>query len=144
MANPVVQTVARGTKTACVWSGSILTNAALAGAPGAVQSGGHILLFSGAGRLNTIIPHALLTSGQPVTFYDAGTISASGISVSGQIFLGIIPFAMRSPLVALSGNQGVTVPWQDQIQVDMPFFSGLCAAAASGAPGFTVSYTPGL
>ncbi len=131
-----------GGRTSCVWSGSLLTTAALAGAPGAVQSGGHILLYAGAGRLNTVIPHALLTSGQPVTFYDAGTITASGTSVSGQRFLGFIPSPMRSPLTALSGNISVAVNWQDQIYLDMPFSSGLCAAAASGAPGFTVSWTP--
>lgn len=131
-----------GGRTACVWSGSLLTNAALTGAPGAVQSGGHILLFSGAGRLNTILPHALLTSGQAVTFYDAGSVALSGISVSGQRFIGIIPQTMRAPLVALSGNQALTVAWQDRIEVDMPFSSGLCVAAASGAPGFTCSFTP--
>lgn len=131
-----------GGRTACVWSGSLLTNAALTGAFGAVQSGGQILLFSGAGRLNTVIPHAFLTSGQPVFFYDAGAPTVSGVSVSGQRLIGIIPASFRAPLAAASGNTQTTVTWQDQIRLDMPFSSGLCAAAASGAPGFTVSWTP--
>lgn len=130
-----------GAITACIWSGALAPS--LTGCPaGAVTSGGHTQLWSGAGRLNTIIPHALLTSGQSVTFYDAGAITVSGVSVSGQRFIGLIPVTMRAPLVALSGNQTLSVAWQDQISVDMPFSSGLCVSAASGAPGFTVSFTP--
>lgn len=132
-----------GQMTACVWSGALAPS--LAGCPaGSVTSGGHTQLWSGAGRLNTIMPHAYLNSGQAVTFYDAGAISVSGISVSGQRFVGIVPQSMRAPLAVLSGNTQATVAWQDAIQIDMPFSSGLCVSAASGAPGFTVSFTPEL
>src|SRR4051812_14409086 len=77
--------VRAGGRTACVWSGHILTTAALAGGvPGGVCSGGNILIYSGAGRLNTVLPHIQMASGATVFFYDAGAISASGVSVSGQ------------------------------------------------------------
>ena len=132
-----------GIQTACIWSGNILTNASLTGAPaGAVTSGGHTQLWSGAGRLHRIIPHAMLTSGQPVTFYDAGTIAPSGVSVSGQKFIGRVPARSPATLALASGEVDRTVTWLDVIEVQMPFTSGLCVAASSGAPGFTVSFTP--
>ncbi len=131
-----------GMQTACVWSGNILSNTALTAAPGAVQSGGNVLFYSGAGRLNTVLPHSFLTSGQPVFFYDAGTPTVSGISVSGCKIIGIIPGNYPAPLAVLSGNVQFTRTWQDKLDVDMPFFSGLCASAPSGAPGFTLSYSP--
>ncbi len=133
-----------GEQTACIWSGNLLTNASLTGAPaGAVTSGGHTQLWSGPGRLHKIIAHDILTSGQPVTFYDAGAITVSGISVSGQKFIGRIPARSRATLALASGALDTAVAWQDVITVDMPFTSGLCVAAASGAPGFSVSFTPG-
>jgi hypothetical protein len=127
-------TVTRGGgRAACVWSGSLLTNAALTG--GAVQSGGHILLYSGAGRLNTVCQHqnVLTLSGVAVTFYDAGTITVSGVSVSGQRFLGVV----NAP-----GGQSGQFTGTAPVLFDMPFSSGLCVAAPSGTPGFSVSYTP--
>lgn len=130
-----------GQRTACVWSGNILTTAALTAAPGAIQSGGNVLFYSGAGRLNTVMPHAYLTSGQPVFFYDAGTPTVSGVSVSGCKLIGIIPAPYQGPLAAASGNLQTTFAWPQKIEMDMPFFSGLCASAPSGAPGFTLSYT---
>src|SRR5438093_889232 len=79
-----------GAQAACLWSGALAP--VLTGCPaGALTSGGHTQLWSGPGRLNTILVHSYLNSGQPVTFYDAGTITISGISVSGQRFIGIIP-----------------------------------------------------
>jgi len=131
-----------GGRTSCVFSGSLLTNTALTAAPGAVQSGGQILLFSGAGRLNNVLVHQFLTSGQPVWFYDAGTITVSGISVSGQKIIHLIPNNFPAALAVASGNTQTVVNWNWTYQVDMPFQSGLCVAAASGAPGFTVSFTP--
>ena len=129
-----------GFQTATIWSGALNPN--LTGAPtGAVASGGNSQLWSGAGRLHTILPHSLLTSGQPVYFYDAGAITVSGVSVSGQKIIGIIPNSMRAPLAVISGQVQTTVAWEDQIVLDMPFTSGLCVSAASGAPGFTCSFT---
>ncbi len=138
-----VRTTDGGEQTACIWSGNLLTNASLTGAPaGAVTSGGHTQLWSGPGRLHRIIPHDILTSGQPVTFYDAGAISVSGVSVSGQKFIGRIPARSRATLALASGALDTGVQWQDVIEVQMPFTSGLCVAAASGAPGFSVAFTP--
>ncbi len=131
-----------GGRASCVWSGSLLTNAALTAAPGAVQSGGHILLFSGAGRLNTVVVHQFIGSGQPVFFYDAGTIAPSGVSVSGQKIIGIIPATMPAVLTTLSGSFQMGRTWNDVMVLDMPFQSGLCAGAASGSPGFTASFIP--
>lgn len=130
-----------GMQNACVWSGALAPS--LAGAPaGSVTSGGHIQLWSGAGRLNKIIPHSIMTSGQPVWFYDAGTITASGISVSGQKIIGFVPPRSRGGLALASGAIDTVVSWQDVIDLQMPFTSGLCVAAASGAPGFSISFTP--
>lgn len=138
-----VQMTDGGQRTATVWSGNILTNAALTGCPaGAVTSGGQIMIWSGGGRLHRILVHSLLTSGQPVTFYDSASITVSGVSVSGQRFIGRIPARSRATLALASGEVDIAVPWNDVIEVQMPFTSGLCAAAASGAPGFTVSFTP--
>lgn len=138
-----VRVTAGGQQTACVWSGNLLTNASLTGCPaGAVTSGGHIQLWSGAGRLHYILPHDMLTSGQPVTFYDAGTIAPSGISVSGQKFIGRIPARAPATLTLASGQVDRVMSWTEVMEVQMPFTSGLCVAAASGAPGFTVSFTP--
>ena len=125
-----------GGRTAVVWSGSLLTNAALGGAPGAAQSGGNIILFSGAGRLNSYFQHqnVLTLSGVAVTFYDAGAITLSGTSVSGQRFLAI--------LNAPGGASGQFTLASVPTQLGTPFSSGLCVSAPSGTPGFTVSYTP--
>ena len=129
-----------GQFTAVIWSGAL--NPSLVGCQtGAIASGNNVQLVSGMGRLNTIMPHSFLTSGQPVYFYDAAAITVSGVSVSGQRIIGIIPNTMRAPLVALSGNPVTTIAWEDRMIVDIPFSSGLCVSAASGAPGFTCSYT---
>lgn len=126
-----------GGRTACVWSGSLLTNAALTGAPGAVQSGGHVLLYSGAGRLDSVVPHqnVLTMSGVAITFYDAGAITISGVSYSGQRVLAVV----GAP-GGVSGQLFLNGP--SPFPIGMPFSSGLCVAAASGTTGFTVSYTP--
>ena len=132
-----------GMRTATLWSGNLLTNTSLTGMPaGAVTSGGHTQIWSGAGRLHRIMVHSLLTSGQQVTFYDAGGVSVSGVSVSGQRFIGRIPTRSRATLALASGEVDTSVAWNDVIEVQMPFTSGLCVAAASGAPGFTCSFTP--
>jgi hypothetical protein len=131
-----------GNRTSCVWSGSLLTNAALTGAPGAVQSGGQILLFSGAGRLNSVVVHQFMQSGQPVWFYDAAGPTVSGVSVSGQRIIAVVPGTSPANPGVASGQFQVSVQWSHYLQPDAPFQSGLCAGAASGSPGFTVSYIP--
>lgn len=130
-----------GMQTSCIFSGALAP--AVTVAPGAATSGGsHVQLVVGPGRLHRIIPHSILTSGQAVTFYDASVQSASGVGGSGQKIIGLIPTRSRATLALASGQVDTVVAWQDQIEVQMPFLSGLCAACASGAPGFTVSWTP--
>src|SRR3990167_196340 len=103
-----------GQFTAVIWSGAL--NPSLVGCQtGAIASGNNVQLVSGMGRLNTIMPHSFLTSGQPVYFYDAAAITVSGVSVSGQRIIGIIPNTMRAPLVALSGNPVTTIAWEDRM-----------------------------
>lgn len=130
-----IHTTRGGVRASCVWSGSLLTNAALTGAAGAVQSGGHILLHTGAGRLNSVWQHqgVLSLSGVAITFYDAAAITASGVSVSGQRFIASVnaPQGQSGQFTAVA-----PVAW------DIPFTSGLCASAPSGTPGFTVTFTP--
>ena len=130
-----IQTVRGGGRTSCVMSGSLLTNAALTTAPGAVQSGGHILLFSGGGRLNSILQHqgVLSLSGVAVNFYDAAGPTVSGVSVSGQRIIAVLNAPQGQ-----SGQFNTTA----LANLDMPFASGLCVSAPSGTPGFTVSFTP--
>ena len=133
-----VQVVRGGGLSVSVQSGNILANSFLSTCgPGSVSSGGHILFFSGAGRLNNILPHTTMTSGVPVFFYDAATLAASGTSVSGQRVIAVLPTPFQSYQV--SGN---TPPWQWRYETDTPFSSGLCAAIPSGCPGFTINFTP--
>lgn len=137
------QNVTRGGQmTACFWSGG-LTSINPVGVSGAIGSGGgHARIWAGAGRVHSVIPHDALTSGLAVFLYDAAVNSTSGLSLSGQRLVGIVPRTYRGPLAALSGNLQTVYNWQDQIVLDMPFTSGLCVAAGSGAPGCTVSFTP--
>lgn len=127
-----------GAQKAVIWSGSLLVNsAAFGGVPGGVSSGGHILIWSGAGRLNSVLPHTTMVSGIPVFFYDAVGPTISGVSVSGQNLLGVLPTPYQPYLVS-----GATPPWQWNYPLDAVFLSGLCAAIPSGTPGFTVTFTP--
>lgn len=132
-----IQFVRGGGRGACIWSGALLPN--LTATPsGSLASGGHVILYAGAGRLNHAFPQVLMTSGLPVFFYDAGAIAPSGTSVSGQKLIGILPptFAGAQSGNPTSINPGVPISY------DFPFNSGLCAAVPSGTPGFSVSFTP--
>lgn len=130
-----------GELTACVWSGGLAPSTAGC-TSGAVSSGNNVLIYAGAGRLHKILPHSIMTSGLGATFYDAAAPSASGVSVSGQKFIAFIPPRSRGQLALGSGSVDTVVSWQDQIVVNMPFSSGLAVSCVSGAPGFTVSFTP--
>ena len=129
-----------GQRNGTVWSGALAMS--LVGLPtGALGSGNNAQVWSGPGRLHTIIPHQYLNSGQPVWFYDAGAITVSGISVSGQRIIGYVPLTMPAALAVLSGNTQLTLAWDQRIVVDMPFTSGLCISAASGSPGCSFSFS---
>lgn len=134
-----VQTVRGGGQKCGVWSGSLSVGTAV-GFNVVNSSGGQVLLVSGQGRLNSILPHINMQSGQPVYFYDAVAIVQSGTTVSGQIILASIPATYQGSWN--SGYPQVLVNNGQPFNVDAPFFSGLCASILSGAPGFTVSYTP--
>ena len=111
-----------GLRTACVFSGT---------------AGGDALLFSGAGRINYILPHGVQTSGVAVTFYDSAiAVSGGPLPASGHTIVGVLP-ATQSPV---SGTVFFTNG--SPIEVNMSFRSGLCIASRSGQVGVTVSYTP--
>lgn len=127
-----------------IWSGGLAPS--LIGAPGAVHtSGNQVRLWSGAGRLNTIIPHVQMTSGLQSWFYDAALVARSGagpvaslIAESGARLIGILP-----PTFGGGVWSGTAVsPMQSTINFGTPFFSGLNVACPSGSPGFTVTITP--
>ena len=122
-----------GVQTASIPSG-IIAGAGLTAAPGAVNNGSDTMFFSGAGRLNKIIP-AVALSGTAVVFYDGtGPLSGGPIYASGHKYLGVLPANTFNGNVALQGP----LP----IEVGAPFFSGLCAGVRSGCAGFTVTWTP--
>ena len=145
-----------GQLTATVYSGAIAMGTAAAGT-GALSSGGSILFVSGQGRLNTfmaLFPAGValagnganaVISGQGIVVYDSAITARSGvftdatISESGRKIL----YSWSPPTLIASGalvltNRGVF----DPVPLDIPYFSGLCAMAFSGAPGFNISYTP--
>lgn len=130
------QHVRGGGRAATIFSGGF--GPGLTGAPGAIVSGGNVLFFSGAGRLNSVLPHqnTLTLSGVSITFYDAGIIKLSGVSIaaSGAKILGQLGTA--------GGASGQFDLFRGATLFDCPFQSGLCAEALSGAVGFTATYTP--
>lgn len=136
-----IQTIRGGGQKCGLWSGTLT-----AGGNGVVgfnivnASGGHAQLVSGPGRLNSIQPY-VLTSGSPVFFYDAQSITLSGVSVSGQNILATIPSAWQASFA--SGNTPSVMFAGQPFNVDIPFFSGLCVSCPpAGGTGFTVTYTP--
>jgi len=137
-----------GQQNGTVWSGDLAP--ALRGLPaGSATSGNQIRVWSGAGRLHTIMPHTYMTSGQAVLFYDAALPARSGagpvaslIAESGARVIGIIPLVNRGVLSVISGQTQTAVNWDNVINVDMPFNSGLNIACPSGSPGFSFAFTP--
>ena len=137
-----------GELTATIFSGQVAPG--LTGAPGAVAAGSDVLICSGAGRLNTIIPHNVMQSGIPVYFYDAGVaISGGPLAASGHRIVGVLPATYNgaqnvgtTPASGAAGWAMLGMTSTAPIVVDMPFLSGLCLNSRSGQPGFTVSYTP--
>ena len=123
---------------------------------GTFSSGGSILLFSGAGRLNSFTAlwpagvalagngELAVVSGQPIVAYDSAITARSGvytdatITESGRAIL----YVWQPPRSMSSG----VYPWTNNNflpqQIDTPFHSGLCVMALSGAPGFRVTWTP--
>lgn len=112
-------------------NGGVRTFAAFSGTPT------DTVIFSGAGRVNQILPHSVQASGLAVTFYDAAVVSSGGpFAASGHTPVGVIPATLSPASGSAFTFNGTPIP------VDMPFRSGLCVALKSGQTGFTVSYTP--
>lgn len=125
-----------GAQTFCVLSGALLLGSG-GSIPLAGGTTGHALWFSGAGRLNTILPHQGV-SGAAGFFYDSATIARSGVATigeSGYRIVGVVP-ANTFGLVGVTG--GGPLP----IATDIPFFSGLCGSFPSGMAGVTFTITP--
>lgn len=151
-----LQTIQGGHRTACVYSGAIAMGTA-ACPTGALSSGGSILIASGQGRLNiftALFPAGValaggganaVISGQAITVYDSAITARSGVAIDATIsesgrkilFVWTPPTLVASGAVVLT-NRSV----YDPIQLDVPYFSGLCIQALSGAPGFNVGFTP--
>lgn len=142
-----------GGRTAGVYSGAIAMGLAAAG-PGAVGSGGSVLFWSGAGRLNRVTAQfpagvALagngqegVISGQPFVVYDSAITARSGVLTDGTIAESgrKILFTWYPPRT-FSGVNFIG-PAFSPVNVDVPFQSGLCVMALSGAPGFVLQFTP--
>lgn len=143
-----------GQATATVCSGAIAPT--VIGATGALGSGGSSLIISGAGRLNSftaLFPAGValagngevaVISGQPIVVYDSAITARSGLYVDGTISESgrKILYSWQPPRYVMSGSALVGSTAFDPKPLDVPFFSGLCVLALSGAPGFTLSYTP--
>jgi len=125
-----------GTQYAVIWSGGLAP--ATGGRLSTIASGNQVLLFSGGGSLDSVVPHRQMQSGQPVYFYDAASLAASGVGISGMLILGRVP-----PTHNEGAWSGLALQeWRHRLIFSTPFYSGLCASAPSGAPGFTVTWTP--
>ena len=147
-----------GERVATALSGAI---AGMSGRGIPITSGGHGFIISGQGRVNTFAalrPYNLLSgvtaagaytsvlSGQPVVVYDAVMGQRSGIINDGTLVeSGARPIFAWFPPVSYSGlsvERGNVESYFQPVNVDQPFFSGLAVVALSGAPGFTLTYTP--
>ena len=145
-----------GERVATALSGAI---AGMSGRGIPITSGGHGFIISGQGRVNTFTalrPINLLSgvtaaggstgvlSGQPIVIYDAVMTQRSGILADGtMVESGARPIYHWHPPVLMSGDTKFDLPnLFPPVSVDQPFYSGLAVMALSGAPGFTLSYTP--
>lgn len=139
-----------GARAVTVYSGAI----AMSGIGSAVASGGSVLFFSGAGRINTftaLFPAGVaiagngqgaIISGIPIVVYDAGITARSGLFTDATLSeSGARPLFVWQPPIVLSGANFPT-PGYTPTSIDMPFTSGLCVMALSGSPGFSMSFTP--
>ena len=144
-----------GAVRASVYSGALTMSG---GGYSALSSGGQILLFSGAGRLNSftaLFPAGValagngvigILSGLPIVAYDSVVLARSGLFLDGLIAESGRPILytwhtsqmLSGGLLMLNNDAPGYVP----IQVDVPFNSGLCVMAISGSPGFVITYTP--
>lgn len=125
-----------GQFVAALYSGNVVSGGNLVSIVnllGVKTAGSDVMLVSGAGRLNTIMPYTN-APGTAVTIYDAADVASGGPFVtSGHRPLAIVPGWPQNG--AISGAGPFPIP------VDMPFSSGLCIALKSGVNLFSLSYT---
>jgi hypothetical protein len=129
-----------GSRTYTAYSGGLatLTSGNVAQLTPVSASGGHVVIWSGAGRLNTVYPHQII-SGVASFLYDSNVVARSGvgtISESGYTILGGTP----ANTIGAFGNSlgGGPLP----TVFDVPFAHGLALSLPSGAPGVTVVFSP--
>ncbi len=127
-----------GHKADCLFSGQVVPT--LTGCRnGAVAVGSDVMFYSGAGRLQAVIPHQTLMALSGVTgvFYDAhAPVSGGPIPASGHVILGN---SLNQNRITNSGDQlAAGVP----LVLNVPFYSGLCYNSRSGQAGVTVVWTP--
>jgi hypothetical protein len=118
-----------------------------------VSGPGDFQLWSGAGRLDTImVIQSQIISGlmNPVIFYDAAVATSGGpFILSGHKVIGQIPpyINVTSGQFVLSGNTNWTtsqVGFSNANTNVLPFTSGLCVALRSGQPAFSIGFSPEL
>ena len=147
-ARTAVKQTTGGFYSASIFSGALAPG--LGGAPGSVAVGPDVLLYSGAGRLDTVLVHQNTASSGyrlPIVFYDASApVSGGPVPTSGHRVIAFSPaFISTSGGVygATSGSAvGYPITWGMPVQIGAPFLSGLCFNSRSGQPGVTVSWTP--
>lgn len=130
-------TVRGGTQTSSIFSGAVAPGIA-ACISGVTVVGSDVCLYSGAGRLNTLLIHQNMLSGNTAIFFYDSAVPVSGgpIALSGHK----VVFAFPTGLTLASGNVQQQPSWP--VSIDMPFQSGLCVNSRSGQPGFTAVWTP--
>ena len=121
-----------------IFSGGLITHGSGFTIPlsGRDPGTGHSVWVSGGGTLNAIITHQAI-SGAGGQIYDSLVPALSGVGTvpaSGAGVLALIPANTWDDPAALHGPVN--------IQLEVPFSSGLAVNAASGVAGFTVVYTP--
>lgn len=116
------------------FSGALITNSALSG-------GGEIMIYSGAGRLDSCIMHNQLSSGLVATFYDAAIATSGGpFPLSGHKILFVTPPTWAGGTASTSGSALAFNP--NAVLIGQPFQSGLVVNIRSGNPGWTIDFSP--
>lgn len=126
-----------------------------------ITSGGHAFIVSGQGRIHTFTAlratnllsgvtaanaGTSVLSGQPIVVYDAVMTQRSGVIAGVPLGeSGARPIYHWFPPTSQSGvnvERGNVEAYFQPTMLDQPYYSGLCVMALSGAPGFTITYTP--
>ncbi len=136
MTQPLYQSVG-GTRSFNIYSGGLLTHGSGGKEPLSNPGTGDSVWFSGAGRVNSVVPHGRI-SGELAVLYDSVVTARSGVTAleSG------VQCIFFMPANTWGGVNGLFGEGPPIFRVDTPFFSGLALQARSGVLGMTVYYTP--